>query len=113
MNLLKNNPILRPAIGLLVITLVIKVLGYAEKLLLAHKFGTAGVADAYMLVITIVLAFFYFFREVIEPGVLNGFMRSKPDHAWGMFNFVLRIVGVLSVLIAIAGVVFPEQIIDL
>jgi peptidoglycan biosynthesis protein MviN/MurJ (putative lipid II flippase) len=76
--------------GLFVITLLIKVLGYAEKLILAYYYGTSYQVDVYTIVITIILSLFYFFREIIEPGFLNGLMSAKNKNdekgTWNLFN---------------------------
>lgn len=86
--LIQNN-ILKSSAGLLTITLLVKVLGYVEKLVLANYYGTSYQVDIYTVVLTIVLSIFYFFRETVEPGFLNVFLdaRSKGNFksSWGTF----------------------------
>jgi len=87
---IKRNTILKSSIGLLIITLLIKILGYAEKLILAYYYGTSYQVDVYTVVITIILSLFFFFREIIEPGFLNVFMSAKSQDddkgAWNLFS---------------------------
>jgi putative peptidoglycan lipid II flippase len=107
------NPIAKSAIGLFIMTLLLKIAGYGEKLALAYYFGTSNSADAYTLVLTILLSFFFFFREVVEPGLLNGFMRSNDATAWNLFNYVLRILVFTTICIVTLGMLYPEYIIQI
>src|SRR5687768_8962792 len=92
MNFLSTNAIVKSTIGLFAVSMVLKIAGYGEKLVLAYYFGTSDDADAYILVLAILLSFFFLFREVVEPGVMNVFMRSDETEAWGIFNYVLRVL---------------------
>src|ERR1035437_8498706 len=89
-NKLRDNSILRSSAGLLLVTLLVKVLGYVEKLILAYFYGTSSQVDVYTTVLTIVLAVFYFFREIVEPGFLNTFLYARNNGhektGWDLFN---------------------------
>src|ERR1035437_1375163 len=76
---IRGNNILRSSAGLLLVTLLVKVLGYVEKLILAYFYGTSSQVDVYTTVLTIVLAIFYFFREIVEPGFLNTFLFARNN----------------------------------
>lgn len=111
---LKTNPILRSSAGLLVITLSVKILGYAEKLVLANYFGTGYQVDVYTVVLTLALTLFFFFREIVEPGFLNVFLDAKSKGnesvAWNLFNKGLRSIFFITFLICLGAFFFPGTI---
>jgi murein biosynthesis integral membrane protein MurJ len=96
------------------ITLLVKVLGYAEKLVLANYFGTNYQVDVYTVVLTLVLSLFFFFREIVEPGFLNVFLdaRSKGNEivAWNLFNKGLRLILLITFTISLFSFIFPGMI---
>jgi murein biosynthesis integral membrane protein MurJ len=114
---IKRNAILKSSVGLLVITLLIKVFGYAEKIILAYYYGTSYQVDVYTIIITIILSLFFFFREIIEPGFLNVFMstRNKGDEkgAWNLFNQGIRLILVITIIITVFTVLFPGKVINI
>lgn len=107
-----SNKIIRASIGLLTITLLAKVLGYTEKLVLAKYYGTSGQVDVYTLVLSAVMSIFYFFREVVEPGFLSTFLKAKSNkddnHAWDIFNFAFRFILILTLLASICSILYPQ-----
>jgi len=109
---LLSNSIIKSSAGILFITLLVKVLGYVEKLILANYFGTSYQVDAYTLVLTIVLSIFFFFREIIEPGFLNVFLdcnsNDKEKEAWGIFNKVLRWILYATLALSIVAIFCPQ-----
>jgi len=111
--LLSNN-ILKSSAGILLITLLVKILGYAEKLILAKYYGTSYQVDAYTLVLTIILSIFFFFREIIEPGFLNVFLdckgRNKETDAWSIFNKVLRWILLVTLVVCFGAFIFPHGV---
>jgi putative peptidoglycan lipid II flippase len=114
---IKGNAILKSSAGLLIITLLIKVLGYVEKIILAYYYGTSYQVDVYTVVITIILSLFYFFREIIEPGFLAVFMsaRNKDDEkgAWDLFNQGIRLILLITIIITIATILFSGKVINI
>jgi murein biosynthesis integral membrane protein MurJ len=110
-----QNKILKSSTGLVIITLLVKLLGYVEKLCLAKYYGTSYQVDVYTTILTIVLAFFYFFREVIEPGFLNVFMylrNSNEKEAWGLFNKGFRLIFFITIIISGVTILFPSKVIS-
>ncbi len=114
---IKRNTILKSSIGLLIITLLIKVFGYAEKIILAYYYGTSYQVDVYTVVITIILSLFFFFREIIEPGFLNVFMSAQKQNdekgAWSLFNQGIRLILIITIIISIVTFVFPGNVIHI
>lgn len=112
---LTTNKIFLSSSGLIGITLLVKMFGYVEKLLLANYFGTSYIVDSYTVVLTIVLSLFLFFREIIEPGFLNVFLdvRSNGNEvvSWDLFNQGLRIILFIALIISILSYFFPKEFI--
>ena len=96
------------------ITLLVKVLGYAEKLVLANYFGTGYEVDVYTVVLTLVLSLFFFFREIVEPGFLTVFLDAKSKGneivSWNLFNKGLRLIFLITFTISLFAFVFPGMI---
>jgi putative peptidoglycan lipid II flippase len=116
-NRIKSNNIIKSSVGLLIIGLFVKIIGYAEKLILAYYYGTSYQVDAYTVIITIILSLFFFFKEIIEPGFLNVFMnaRNQGDEkgAWDLFNQGIKIILFITILISVVGISFPGKVINI
>lgn len=112
---LKNNNILRSSAGLVAITLLVKIFGYAEKVVLANYYGTSYQVDVYTVVITLVMSIFFFFREIVEPGFLNVFLdtRIKRDESvsWNIFNKGIRVILWVTFIISLLSLLFPGKIV--
>lgn len=111
---IQSNNILKSSAGLLLITLLVKIFGYAEKLILANYFGTSYQVDVYTVVLTIVLSLFFFFREIVEPGFLNVFIdaRSKGNDyvSWNLFNKGIRLIFFVTLIISLFSFIYPQTI---
>ena len=114
---LKSYPILQSSLAIGGIIFLAKLLGYFEKVILAYYFGTSYEVDVYYVIIAIILSVFIFFREIIEPGFLNVFMKAlnakDEQGAWDLFNKYCRYILVVTILLCIGAYAFPEKVIDL
>jgi murein biosynthesis integral membrane protein MurJ len=114
---LAGTPLVRSSLYIGGITVLAKVLGYVEKMVLAYYFGTSYQVDVYTIVVAILLSVFIFTREIVEPGFLQTFLRARHENdekgAWGLFFrlgwYIVLGTGLLSVLVYF----FPTYIIDL
>jgi putative peptidoglycan lipid II flippase len=98
------------------ITVVVKGLGFAEKLLLAYFFGTGIQVDAYLVAYSIPFSAFIVLQAVVEPAFLPTFLRTWqacPAEGWRLFRTVAILL--LSGLGAatLAGIVAAEPLIAL
>lgn len=101
---------------LFMITLLVRCMGYLEKVLLAYFFGTSNAIDVYQTVFTLVTVLFFFTREIIEAGYINLFLRTMEkdeQKAWSLFNFFFRAILVIHVFIVLAGVCYPGRLVHL
>jgi murein biosynthesis integral membrane protein MurJ len=104
---LAANPIARSSLLIGVVTAGGRLLGYAEKLILAYFFGTGATVDVYNIILTLVLSVFLFFREITEPAFLPRFLlavnREERGQAWGLFGWFGRwiLLGTLALTVVI------------
>ncbi len=73
------------------IALVVKGLGFVEKILLAYFFGTGIEVDAYLVAYTIPFSAYIVLREVVEPSFLPTFLRTwraSIRDGWRLFSVV-------------------------
>ena len=114
---LQHNPIVKSSLVIGLITAGTKILGYAEKVILAYYFGTSYEVDVYNVVLAIILSVFLFFRELIEPGFLNTFLKAiglkDNKGAWGLFNFYFRLILVITILLSVFVYFLPTSVIQL
>jgi len=109
-----SNKIIKSSFGILLITLLVKVLGYTEKLILANYFGTSYHVDVYIVVLTIVLSLFFLFREIVEPGYLNVFLNCRSNgqesESWRIFNKVFRLILLVTVVLSAIALAVPQWV---
>jgi putative peptidoglycan lipid II flippase len=114
---IRANPILNSSISIGLITVAAKFLGYIEKIVLAYYFGTSYEIDVYNLVITIVFSIFIFFREIIEPGFLNLFMKAMnlrdENGAWNLFNRFFIYIFMMTLALSVFVFFIPAAAIHL
>jgi murein biosynthesis integral membrane protein MurJ len=111
-----KHKIVKASVGLIAINMLSKVFGYGEKLLLAKYFGTGAQVDVYTAVLTLVLSFYYFFREVVEPSVLRVYLEKEKENKgehWEVFNYGIRIIVSTTFVATLLIYIFPEKIIKL
>lgn len=100
--------------GLFLATLLVKLAGYAEKVIVAYYWGTGIEVDIYHAVFAIITSVFLLTREIIEPGFLTTFIKLRTgdqEKAWGFFRFLATLIFVVSGLIVLAGIAFPETVV--
>jgi len=112
--LLRENAIIKASLLLSLITCLIKIAGYIEKLLLAYYWGTSYEADAYNAVFALIFSIFVFFREIVEPGFLNNFLKVKHNigekESWNVFFTVFWCIFPAGVIVSLCLFLFPEAI---
>jgi putative peptidoglycan lipid II flippase len=98
------------------IALVVKILGFVEKILLAYFFGTGIQVDAYLVAYTIPFSAYVVLRQVVEPSFLPTFLRTSRASAgegWRLFG----VVGTLLLLVlgaaTVVGILVAAPLISL
>jgi murein biosynthesis integral membrane protein MurJ len=110
--LFNNNEIIKASLVLSLITCLIKLTGYIEKVLLAYFWGTGYEADAYNAIFTFIISILVFFREIIEPGFLNVFLKTKHESgekdAWKVFFSIFWCIFPIALLISFTLFCYPN-----
>jgi putative peptidoglycan lipid II flippase len=98
------------------ITLVVKGLGFVEKILMAYFFGTGYQMDAYLVAYGIPFSAYVVLREVVKPAFLPTFLRTRRasrHQGWHLFDVagtgLLLLLGAAS----LAGVLGAAPLISL
>ena len=110
----KPSRLARVVCGLSVIAVCAKVFGFAEKIVIAHYFGTSETADVYFAIMAVVLSIVFLVRELIYPTLLPVFNQTReesPAIAGRLFGKVFLFVAVSLTLTALVGVIFSQVII--
>lgn len=103
--------------GLTVILVGIKVIGFVEKLVLADYFGTKYQMDAYMVVLSLMLAFWGFCQELMSPTYLPTLMAYRDEageeQSWEFTSSVLNLMGLILLALILGSLLFTPQLITL
>lgn len=113
----KGRQILLGAVfGLAGISIISKIFGFAEKVIIAHFFGTGQVADVYFVSMGFVLSIVFLIKELIHPSLLPIFSRSLDsggDVSGVLFRRVFFYSACLLGSIAIFMAVWPGVVADI
>ena len=112
----RASGIIRATTVVTAIVLVVKALGFVEKLLLAYFFGTGIEVDAYLVAYSLPFAAFIVLREVVKPAFLPTFLWLKQKaeaDGWRLFAIIGTVLAILLGVVAIAGVFLAEPLISL
>ena len=97
------------------IALVVKGLGFVEKILLAYFFGTGIQVDAYLVAYTIPFSAFIVLREVVEPAFLPTFVstwRASDRDGWRLFSVIGTVLLLLLGAATVAGILLAPGLIS-
>ncbi len=98
------------------VALLVKGLGFAEKLLLAYFFGTGIQVDAYLVAYSLPFSAYIVLREVVKPAFLPVFLRLRrtdEKDAWRLFGTVGTLLFLLLGPATVAAIFLAEPLIAL
>ncbi|SHK18121.1 murein biosynthesis integral membrane protein MurJ [Tepidibacter formicigenes] len=107
----------RSTIGLMIVTLLAKILGFSRELVLASVYGTSAYSDAYLIALNIPVVIFAtiggalattFIPLYFESNNIDGDTRSLK-----FANNVFNIVMIISIIVALLGIVFTKPLVKL
>jgi len=109
---LRNNAIIKASFIVTVITLLTKVIGYAEKVTVAYFWGTSYEADIYNAVFSIVISIMIFFREFLEPGMMNTLIKNRNTNNDDrrVYSSTFVFITVIGLIFCLCFLIFPEII---
>jgi putative peptidoglycan lipid II flippase len=113
--MLDTKKVLQATTVVTAIALVVKGLGFVEKIVLAYFLGTGIEVDAYLVAYTIPFSAYIVLREVVEPSFLPTFVRTlgtSVRDGWRLFS----VFGTLLVLVlgaaTVGGILLAEPLIS-
>jgi len=102
-----NTAFVRLFLGLSAITVLAKILGFSEKIVIAHYFGASASSDIYFAVTGIIFSFFFLIKELIYPSLLPVYTQTLTLSSRTADNFFSQFFIRLTVLLFIlAGGIF-------
>lgn len=99
--------------GLSAIAICAKVIGFAEKIVIAHYFGTSPTADIYFAAMAVMLSVLFLIRELIYPTLLPVFsqtLQRSAIQAGYLFKNAFWALACVLVLVALLGMRFSNII---
>ncbi|MGL6105762.1 murein biosynthesis integral membrane protein MurJ [Romboutsia sp.] len=111
------NKVAKATIGLMVATIIAKVLGFGRELVLASSYGASMYSDAYITAMNIPLVIFASIGGALGTTFIP--MYCNIDNTFGekrslkYTNNIFNIVIVLSITLAVLGYVFAEPLVKL
>ncbi len=105
----------RSSVAIAALFLLIKSLGFIEKLVLANYFGTSDTVDAYLIAYSVPFTFYIIFEEILNPVLVPYFVKifSKGNFELGIKLFQYFAVGLLFIWLGISffGYIKAESIV--
>lgn len=105
-----NFHLARIVFSLSTIALLTKIFGFAEKLVIAHYFGTGDISDVYFTTTGIVLSIIWIVKELMYPSFLPVYVESlsKPDSFSGyLFSKVFLLAALFLAAASLIVMLFP------
>lgn len=112
-----GKTIFRATVLIASLSLLSKLLGFLRDVVIAGKFGAGSLTDAYLFALTVPNSLFFIISgalaAVAVPVFVDFAVKGKKEDAWQVFNTVFNIVTPLFIFIAVVGVVYAPNIINL
>ena len=109
------SKVAKATIGLMIATIIAKVLGFGRELVLASSYGASMYSDAYLTAMNIPLVLFSIIGTTLSTVLIPMYFEVNRDlgekKALNFTNNVFNIVIVMSILLAILGFIFTEQLV--
>lgn len=107
----------KSALGLMIVTLLAKVLGFVREMVLMYAYGTSWYSDVYITAMNIPIVLFSVIGAALATTFIPLYHQSMEDSgeegALKFTNNILIIVTILSVLISLLGYICAEYLVRL
>lgn len=103
----------KSAIYITIMMLISKVLALGKEILLAEKYGTSYITDAYMIAISLVNVLFSIYANGFANSYLPVFMRIKQGEEKNFFNNTFSILIVISLVFSTLCFIFSDFLVDI
>lgn len=87
---IRNSTVAKASLIMIAVTIAAKMMGYAEKIIVAYQWGTSDKADVYYSVTGIIIGMALFFRELFEPALLNTLTSETSSRGMAAGNRVYK-----------------------
>ena len=105
----------KATLGLMIATIIAKVLGFTRELVLASSYGASMYSDAYLTAMNIPLVIFTIIGTTLGTVLIPMYFEINSgigeDEALKFINNVFNIVILLCILLTIVGFIFTEQLV--
>lgn len=109
------SKVAKATIGLMISTIIAKVLGFVRELVLASSYGASIYSDAYLTAMNIPLVLFTIIGATLGTVFIPMYFEVSSDlgekKALNFTNNVFNIVIVICILLAVLGFIFTEQLV--
>lgn len=109
------SKVARATIGLMIATIIAKVLGFARELVLASYYGASMYSDAYLTAVNIPLVIFTIIGTTLGTVLIPMYFNVSSDlgdkRALNFINNIFNIVILICILLSILGFIFTEQLV--
>jgi putative peptidoglycan lipid II flippase len=109
------SKVAKATMGLMLATMIAKVLGFGRELVLASSYGTSMYSDAYLTAVNIPLVIFAILGSTLNavfiPMYFNVNERLGEKSALKFTNNIFNIVVAISIILAILGMTFTEPLV--
>lgn len=107
----------KATVGLMIVTMISKILGFARELILASIYGASMYSDAYLTAMNIPTVIFTGIGAAIATTFIPLFHEAKDhggiNNSMLFTNNILNIVSIICIILSLIGIVFSEQIVKL
>lgn len=109
------SKIAKATVGLMIATIIAKVLGFGRELVLASSYGASMYSDAYLTAMNIPVVIFTIIGTTLGTVLIPMYFEVNSDlgekKALNFTNNVFNIVIMICILLAILGFIFTEQLV--
>ena len=107
----------RTAVGLMIATIIAKILGFGRELVLASAYGANMYSDAYLMATNIPLVIFTIIGSTLATVLIPMYFeidnKLGEDKALKFFNNVFNIVILVCLVLSILGIIFTKPIVKI
>lgn len=111
------SKVTKAAIGLMMATMVAKILGFTRELVLASAYGTSMYSDAYLVAMNIPIVIFTAIGSAIANTFIPIYFDIEKNHGIKRTNYfmnnVFNIISVICIIFSILGFIWAEQIVKI
>ena len=109
------SKVAKVTIGLMIATIIAKVLGFGRELVLASSYGASMYSDAYLTAMNIPIVLFAIIGTTLSTVLIPMYFEVNRDlgenKSLNFTNNVFNVVVVICIFLAIIGFIFTEQLV--